>query len=251
MRRSGGILSSGRRGKFPTFPLSQRGDRGRTPSSSSYSSPGGGFDGVDRPTFAMPVRTKPSREPDAGADSEAPEAKMYPSATKAAAVAAAPAPTPPSPLPIPLDQICNPKPPGGGYDMFSTWSNSQNKIPPTARWDDPFGWASGDLAANSPGRRRQAIAHQKQGGGSSDGRDRPDAEEEEEEEAMGYWTVASIGRTEIVPPDRSAPGSSSGRRRGSSDSLPPDEDEEASSVEARGEEEGEEEEDWTIPSAGP
>ena len=76
---------------------------------------------------------------------------------------------------------------------------------------------------------------------------------------MGYWTIASIGRLEIVPPGRSGPGSSSGKRRGSrggSDSLPPEEDKEASAAEASaaeawGEEEEGEEGDRTIPSAGP
>ena len=135
--------------------------------------------------------------------------------------------------------------------MFSTWSNSQNKVPPTAGRDDPFGWVSGDLPVNSPGRIWQAIAPQQQvrrkrrqgqagrGGGRG---------------AMGYWTIASIGRLEIVPPGRSGPGSSSGSGRGSrggSDILSPDEDEEASAVEAWGGEEEEEEGDWTIPSAGP
>ena len=47
--------------------------------------------------------------------------------------------------------------------MFSTWYNYQNTVPPTVRWDDPFGWASGDSLANYPGRLRQAIAHQQHG----------------------------------------------------------------------------------------
>ena len=48
--------------------------------------------------------------------------------------------------------------------MFSMWSNSQNKVPPTSRRDDPFGWELGDAPENSPGRRQHAITPQKQGG---------------------------------------------------------------------------------------
>ena len=58
--------------------------------------------------------------------------------------------------------LCHPLP-GGGYDMFSAWSNSKNKVPPTARWDDTFGWASGEAPENSPGSLRQATPPHKQG----------------------------------------------------------------------------------------
>ena len=74
--------------------------------SSSQSVPGGGVSvgSSDRPTFSMPIQTKPLRDMDAGyrADRKAPEAKNYPSSAnvavataEAAASSAAPASPPP------------------------------------------------------------------------------------------------------------------------------------------------------------
>ena len=78
----------------------------------------------------MPGQTNPLKDPDAGdrADREAPEAERSPSATNSAAASSAAAAPPAR---IPLDKILNPNPIEVGYDMFSTWSNSQNKVPPT------------------------------------------------------------------------------------------------------------------------
>ena len=49
--------------------------------------------------------------------------------------------------------------------MFSTWSNSQNKVPLTARRDNTFGRASGDAPSGYLGSRWQVIAPQNQGVG--------------------------------------------------------------------------------------
>ena len=202
------------------------------PSSSLYFSPGKGVGSVDRPTFDIPVRTKPLRVPDAGAraNRKVLEEKRYPSIAKAstaAAVAAAPAPPPPYHVYLPPctfllvefehpsrqeeGTICSPHGPilriRFRQHIYRTISSSGHQG--TCRRILP------DVSGRpSPPSSR---------GVRSGDRGRPYAEEEEEEEEMGYWTIASIGRPEIVPPVRSGPGSSSGRRKGSSggrDSLP-------------------------------
>ena len=104
----------------------------------------------------MPGQTNPLKDPDAGdrSDMEAPEAERSPSATKSAAAASAVA-APPLRAFLLIKfagPICSPRGP------------VKNKVPPTARLDNPFRCALGGAPANSLGYRRLSIIPQHQWG---------------------------------------------------------------------------------------
>ena len=161
-----GLFWADKEGSFQTSPFTNKFIGAVHPLSSLYYYPevGVGVSGIDHPMFAMTGQTSPLRDPDDGAreNREALELKRGPLSSKAAATAASAAnPSPPSYAFLPpcafllikfASPICSPRGP------------VKNKVPPTARLDNPFRCALGGAPANSLGYRRLSIIPQHQWG---------------------------------------------------------------------------------------